>query len=112
MQHSVVSRHQRIRLTYDDLDRKSNDLARGLLQRGVRKGDRVAVSLGNNIEHAIVRSLNRQETTGLTKCKATYGLFKIGGILVSHLQGHSRTFLELPPAQDSLLLGATEPWLQ
>lgn len=36
------------------------------MQRGVRKGDRVAVSLGNSIEYAI----------------ATYGLFKIGAILV------------------------------
>lgn len=53
----VVSRHQRTRLTYDGLDRKSNDLARGLLQRGVKRGDRVAVSLGNNIEYAIVRGL-------------------------------------------------------
>ncbi|CAF9943255.1 MAG: hypothetical protein ALECFALPRED_010924 [Alectoria fallacina] len=63
----LVSRHQRARLTYDDLDRKSNDLARGLWQRGVKKGDRVAVSLGNNIEYAIY--------------EATYGLFKIGAIL-------------------------------
>ena len=53
----VVSRHQQTRVTYDGLDRKSNDLARGLLQRGVKKGDRVAVSLGNNIEYAIVRGL-------------------------------------------------------
>lgn len=36
------------------------------MQRGVRKGDRVAVSLGNSVEYAI----------------ATYGLFKIGAILV------------------------------
>lgn len=57
MSYRVVSRHQRTRLTYDGLDRKSDDLARGLLQRGVKKGDRVAVSLGNNIEYAIVRGL-------------------------------------------------------
>ncbi|KAL9097082.1 MAG: hypothetical protein Q9163_006387 [Psora crenata] len=63
---SIVSRHQQIRLTYDGLDRKSDAMARGLLDRGVKKGDRVAVSLGNNVEYAI----------------ATYGLFKIGAILV------------------------------
>lgn len=57
MWYRVISRHQRARLTYDGLDRKSDDLARGLLQRGVKKGDRVAVSLGNNIEYAIVRGL-------------------------------------------------------
>lgn len=53
----VVSRHQQLRLTYDSLDRKSNALARGLINIGVRKGDRVAVSLGNNIEYAIVCDL-------------------------------------------------------
>ena len=57
MGYRVISRHQRIRLTYEDLDRRSTDLARGLLQRGVKKGDRVGVSLGNNVEYAIVRSL-------------------------------------------------------
>jgi len=58
MQCRVISRHQRTRLTYDALDGKSNALARGLLGRGVKKGDRVAVSLGNNIEYAIVRGLS------------------------------------------------------
>ena len=46
-------------LTYDCLDEKSTDFAQGLLQRGVKKGDRVAVSLGNNIEFAIVRGPER-----------------------------------------------------
>ncbi|KAI4246180.1 MAG: hypothetical protein L6R40_002133 [Gallowayella cf. fulva] len=51
---AVVSRHQQTRLTYEALDRKSNALARGLQDVGVKRGDRVAVSLGNNIEHAVV----------------------------------------------------------
>lgn len=51
----MVSRHQRQRLTYDELDQKSNSLARGLAGIGVKKGDRVAVSLGNSIEYATVR---------------------------------------------------------
>lgn len=63
---AVVSRHQRIELTYDKLDRKSNALARGLASMGVRGGDRFAVMLGNNIEFATV----------------TYALFKLGAILV------------------------------
>lgn len=53
----MISRHQRTRLTYDSLDRKSNALAQGLARAGVKKGDRVAVSLGNNIEYAVVRNL-------------------------------------------------------
>lgn len=50
----VISRHQQARLTYDALNRKSNALARGLISAGVKKGDRVAISLGNSIEYAIV----------------------------------------------------------
>ena len=51
---SVISRHQQTTLTYDALDRESNTLARGFQKLSIKKGDRVAVSLGNNIEHAIV----------------------------------------------------------
>ncbi|OAL01110.1 acyl-CoA synthetase/AMP-acid ligase-like protein II [Phaeosphaeriaceae sp. SRC1lsM3a] len=63
---AVISHHQQTILTYDTLDRDSNKLARGLQRLGVKKGDRVAVSLGNNIEFAIT----------------TYALFKLGAILV------------------------------
>ena len=55
--YSVISRHQGARLTYDALDKKSKAFAQGLLALGVKKGDRVAVMLGNNIEYAIVRDL-------------------------------------------------------
>ena len=58
-------RHQRAEITYDELDKKSNALARGLQGLGVKKGDRVSVSLGNNSEFAIT----------------TYALFKLGAIL-------------------------------
>jgi acyl-coenzyme A synthetase/AMP-(fatty) acid ligase len=51
---SVISHHQRTTLTYDALDHDSNKLARGLQNLGVKKGDRVAVSLGNNVEFATV----------------------------------------------------------
>lgn len=62
---AVITRHQRAELSYDQLDQKSNALARGLQSIGVKKGDRVSVSLGNNIEFAI----------------ATYAIFKLGAIL-------------------------------
>ena len=54
--HSVISRHQQAKLTYDKLDRDSNALARGLASVGVKKGDRCAIMLGNSIEYATVRS--------------------------------------------------------
>jgi non-ribosomal peptide synthetase component E (peptide arylation enzyme) len=41
-------------LTYDELDQDSDRLARGLEKLGVKKGERCAVSLGNNIEYATV----------------------------------------------------------
>ncbi|KAI9743805.1 MAG: hypothetical protein M1818_002539 [Claussenomyces sp. TS43310] len=63
---AVISRAQGQRLSYDELNHKSSALARGLQQKGVKKGERVAVSLGNNIEYALT----------------TLALFKLGAILV------------------------------
>jgi acyl-CoA synthetase (AMP-forming)/AMP-acid ligase II len=63
---AVISRHQNKRLTYHELDLDSNVLAKGLQSLGVKKGDRVCVSLGNNLEFATI----------------TYALFKLGAILV------------------------------
>jgi len=51
---AVISRHQQLKLTYEKLDRDSNALARGLANAGVKKGDRVCVMLGNNVEFATV----------------------------------------------------------
>jgi acyl-CoA synthetase (AMP-forming)/AMP-acid ligase II len=62
----VISRHQRQTLSYSQLDENSNALARGLIKLGVKRGDRCAVSLGNNIEYATL----------------TYALFKLGAVLV------------------------------
>ncbi|KAL7934204.1 hypothetical protein V8C35DRAFT_37373 [Trichoderma chlorosporum] len=53
-------------LTYHALDLVSNRLASSLSSLGVRKGDRVAVSLGNSAEFAAL----------------TYALFKLGAVLV------------------------------
>lgn len=63
---AVISRGQNERLSYKELDERSNALARGLRAQGVGKGDRVAVSLGNNWEFAVV----------------TYAVWKLGAILV------------------------------
>lgn len=58
----MVSRAQKQRVTYEELNVKSNALARGLRELGVQKGERVAVSLGNNIEFAVVGSLALQKS--------------------------------------------------
>ncbi|KAI1137401.1 acetyl-CoA synthetase-like protein [Hypoxylon sp. FL0543] len=53
-------------LTYEALDAQSNALAHSLRSLGVKKGDRVAVSLANVPEHVV----------------ATYAIFKLGAVLV------------------------------
>lgn len=53
-------------LTYDGLDSLSNKLADSLRSLGVKKGDHVAVSLGNVSENAAL----------------SYALFKLGAVLV------------------------------
>ncbi|WYZ39523.1 hypothetical protein EsH8_III_001437 [Colletotrichum jinshuiense] len=53
-------------LTYSSLDTLSNRLASGLQSLGVRKGDRLAVSLGSGAEFAAL----------------TYAAFKLGAVLV------------------------------
>ncbi|KAI1806902.1 acetyl-CoA synthetase-like protein [Daldinia bambusicola] len=53
-------------LTYEDLDTQSNIIAHSLRSLGVKKGDRVAVSLGNVPEYVVL----------------TYAIFKLGAILV------------------------------
>jgi len=72
---AVISRSQKTRLSYRELDERSNVIAAGLRERGVKKGERVAVSLGNSWEFAVV----------------TYSLFKLGAILVSREQLHRPT---------------------
>ncbi|XMA19107.1 hypothetical protein WAI453_011898 [Rhynchosporium graminicola] len=64
---ALISRSQNTRLTYRELDERSTALAHALRERGVRKGDRVAVSLGNGWECGVV----------------SYGVWKVGGVLVS-----------------------------
>ncbi|CUS12599.1 unnamed protein product [Tuber aestivum] len=63
---AVISSHQNTRLAYSSLHTQSTSLAHGLKNLGVQRGDRVAVSLGNNIEFAL----------------ATYAIFKLGAVLV------------------------------
>ncbi|KAK4153107.1 hypothetical protein C8A00DRAFT_43941 [Chaetomidium leptoderma] len=53
-------------LSYEKLNLTSNALAHSLRSLGVKKGDRVAVSLGNNAEFATL----------------TYAIFKLGAVLV------------------------------
>jgi fatty-acyl-CoA synthase len=53
---ALVSAWQGIRWTYRELDRRSDELARGFWALGVRKGDRIAIMAGNCGEHVLVHN--------------------------------------------------------
>ncbi|KAI1506063.1 AMP-binding enzyme [Biscogniauxia marginata] len=63
---SINTEPETTTLTYGSLDALSNTLAHSLQSLGVKKGDRVAVSLGNVSEHVALM----------------YAIFKLGAILV------------------------------
>ena len=52
---AVVSCHQEIRLTYDELHEAVSRLASGLLARGIAKGDRVGIWAPNCVEWVLVQ---------------------------------------------------------
>lgn len=62
----VAMRFMGIEITYKELDTLSTRFANGLIARGVKKGDRVAVHLPNCTQFAV----------------AYYGIMKIGAIFV------------------------------
>ena len=47
---ALVSCHQRVRLTYRQLDEQSDNFARGLLPLGLQPGDRIGIWSPNNVE--------------------------------------------------------------
>jgi fatty-acyl-CoA synthase len=54
-QDAVVSCHQGVRMTYEELDDAVNRVASGLLAAGIRKGDRVGIWAPNCVEWVLVQ---------------------------------------------------------
>jgi non-ribosomal peptide synthetase component E (peptide arylation enzyme) len=52
---AVISQHQNEEITYSQLHKHSDDLAAGMVAMGTKRGDRVAVMLGNRSEYVYVR---------------------------------------------------------
>lgn len=50
----VASDHQQQSLTYAQIHKRSDDLAKGMASLGVKKGDRVAILMGNRVEYVEV----------------------------------------------------------
>ena len=51
--HKVALIHRGEHLTYDEIDRKANQVAALLRSQGVRRGDRVAIFLDNSVESVV-----------------------------------------------------------
>lgn len=51
---AVISQHQNEEVTYSQLHERSDDLAAGMIALGVKRGDRIAVMLGNRSEYVDV----------------------------------------------------------
>ena len=54
---AVISQHQNEEITYSQLHKRSDDLASGMTALGTKRGDRVAVMLGNRSEYVYVRNV-------------------------------------------------------
>lgn len=52
---AVISQHQNEIITYSQLHKYSDNLAAGMIDLGIKRGDRVAVLLGNRSEYVHVR---------------------------------------------------------
>ena len=52
---ALVSCHQELRFTYAELDAAVNEVARGLLARGIEAGDRVGIWSPNNAEWVLTQ---------------------------------------------------------
>lgn len=112
---SVISRHQNTILTYEELDQRSNALARGLAKRGVRKGDACAVMLGNNVEFATVciRTSKKPEHLGLVSLT-----FMLDYICVIQTRRCSGMFSQIQTSLcserdfDMRVIGPAEPSIQ
>ncbi|PWB17744.1 AMP-binding protein [Comamonas sp. JNW] len=53
--HALISRHQGLRLTYQQLLEQSQQLASALLRAGIAKGDRVGIWSHNNVEWVLLQ---------------------------------------------------------
>lgn len=63
--------YEDVKLSFKETDRLTNNLANGLKEKGVKKGDLVAISLPNNWENVI----------------ALYAVYKLGAVLVPIMPG-------------------------
>jgi acyl-CoA synthetase (AMP-forming)/AMP-acid ligase II len=79
----VASEHQNKTLSYLEADRRSDDLAKGLSRLGVKRGDRVAIMAGNEIEYVEVFFASAKLGAMITLANYGYTEDELASVLTS-----------------------------
>ncbi len=74
---ALVVRHQNIRWSYGDLDRRVADLAAGLLSLGLEKGDRVGIWSPNRVEWVVTQFATARVGLILVNINPAYRLVEL-----------------------------------
>ena len=78
---AVISCHQDVRLTYDELRRATDDIARGLIAIGVQHGDRVGIWSTNSVEWIITQFATAKIGAILVNINPAYRNAEVGYVL-------------------------------
>jgi fatty-acyl-CoA synthase len=79
---ALISRHQKIRLTYRELQAQINQCAKGLMQLGIQKGQRVGIWSPNRAEWCIIQFATAKLGIILVNLNPSYRLHEIEYALV------------------------------
>lgn len=79
----VASNHQDKSLNYEQANERSDHLARGLAERGVKVGDRVAILMGNEIEYVEIFLACTKLGALVTLCNYGYSENELHSVLSS-----------------------------
>ncbi len=74
---AVISRHQHQRLTYRELQQKSNQLASAMINMGLEKGDRVGIWSHNTIEWLLMQLATAKAGIILVNINPAYRIFEL-----------------------------------
>ncbi len=78
---ALIARQQNIRLTYNELQAQVNQCAKGLLQMGLRKGQRVGIWSPNRVEWCVTQFATSKIGTILVNINPSYRLHELEYVL-------------------------------
>ena len=76
-QTAIVSVHQKIRMSYRELQSKANQLASAMINMGLQKGDRVGIWSHNNVEWVIMLLAAAKAGLVLVNINPAYRIFEL-----------------------------------